>query len=380
MTRLDRIAALARHTVVYAVGDMLGRAMGVILVPLYASALSPEENGVISLGFAFLGFSAFVYSLGINPALIRVLSTSDPDRQSAPFSSAFWTLLGLGGVLSSLLYGFAEPVSVLVFGSAGRAGVFRLIAGVIFLDTLSEPLFTLCRARQRSRFFAGVRAAQHTLQLGLTVVLIAGMNGGPEAVFQANLVSSALALILLLPAARRTFSWTLRADLLRDLLAFGLPFVPSALALLVINLSDRFMVKAFLGLEALGVYGIAFKLGLPMLFVVRAFRSAWAPALLRIAERADAREVCARVATYFLAGAVFLVLILATYARECIILIAGDRSEDYLIGHPVIPLVALGFLFYGLYIVLTAGVYAEGKTARLPLVGVPGQPRMWASI
>ena len=70
----DRIRTLAKQTAVYGTGDILGKAVGVLLVPLYARLLSTTENGVISLAFAFIGFSAAVYSLGLNPALIRFLS------------------------------------------------------------------------------------------------------------------------------------------------------------------------------------------------------------------------------------------------------------------------------------------------------------------
>ena len=143
---------------------------------------------------------------------------------------------------------------------------------------------------------------------------------------------------------------------MRELLAFGIPFVPSALATLVINLSDRFLVKYFLGLEMVGVYGIVYRLGLPMLLVVRAFRAAWAPALLSLPDAEEGRKLSARITTYFCLGGMLLFLGVSAYARELIHLISGRNAGIYLEGQAVVPIVTLGFVFYGIYVILTGAV------------------------
>ena len=365
----NRILSLAKHTAVYGIGDLLGRAVGVLLVPLYARQLTLEDNGVISLAYAFIGFSAVFYSLGLNPALIRLLSGQDnPTNHRTPFSSVFWTLLGISVVLSGLVALFAKPLASSLLGNSHLSEIFYLIAAIVFFDTLSEPFFTLCRARQKSVTFATIRLLQYTFQIGLTIYLIAWLHQGSVSVFRANLASSGFAFLVMLPLACRTLRPTLRAQAVRDLLSFGIPFIPSTLSILIINLSDRFLVKFYLGLDALGIYGITYKLGLPMFFVVRAFRSAWVPSVLSISNPEEARSVCARVTTYFAVGTTFLFLILATYSREWILLIAGDNANHYLSGQAVVPLITLAYLLYGLYIILTAGVYTKKKTQMLPAI------------
>ena len=106
--------------------------------------------------------------------------------------------------------------------------------------------------------------------------------------------------------------------------------------------------------------------------MVKAFRSAWAPAVLDETgdenTEEDTRQMCARVTTYFTLFGIFGCLILATFAREIIVLIAGDNAQTYLEGIRVVPLVGLAFFFHGLYIILTAGVYAEGRAGSLPFI------------
>ena len=226
----SRIKSLAQHTAVYGMGDLLGRAVSILLVPIYARHLTPADNGILSLAFAFIGFSAVFYSLGLNPALIRLLSgKTDLGKHRAAFSSAFLALLVTGVILSSLVWINAESLARYLLGSANYSAIFELIAAVVLLDALSEPLFTLCRARQRSFHYAIVRVIQYTLQLGLTAYFIASLGRGPIAVFEANLISSLFALIVMLPVGLRLIRPTFDVRALRELLRFGLPFVPLSL-------------------------------------------------------------------------------------------------------------------------------------------------------
>ena len=368
----DRIRSLVRHTAVYGVGDFLRVIISAALLPVYARLLSPEENGVRDLAFAFIAFSTVVYSLGINQALIRHLSAEeDPLVLRRRFSSAFWTISGIALLLAALVWCAASPLASLLFDSGlatQRTDLFGLIAAIILLDAVGEPLFTLCRARKRSSLYAGVRLVQHTVQIGLTIYLIAGLGYGVRGVFWSNVASSAFAVAALLPFGLKSLRIDYAPKAVREFLSFGLPFVPSALALLVIELSDRLMVRVFLGLDATGVYGISYKFALPMLLVVRALRAAWAPAVLSVPDTGEARQVCARVTTYYAAIGGFLVLGLAAFPRELILLVAWDNAPAYLPGQNVIALVALAYLCNGFYVILTAGVYVEGRSRVLPAI------------
>jgi O-antigen/teichoic acid export membrane protein len=365
----SRLISLIRHTAIYGTGDLLGRAVAIILVPIYARHLSVADNGVVSLAFAVVGFGAIFYSLGLNPALIRVLSTNKDllEKQKA-FSSAYWTLLCIGFCLSTLVYFNAQTLAQHLLYNDKQANIFAYISGILLLDALSEPFFTLCRAQKRSTLYTLVRFVQYTLQLGLTAYLIAIKGHGPDAIFKANLVSSLFAFVVICPVGLSTLRLTFHNAPLRQLLSFGLPFIPSAVSVLIINLSDRFLIQYLLGVEALGIYGITYKLGLPVFFAIKAFRAAWAPAVLESDDVAQTSQLCARITTYYVVIGLFLCLLLATFAHECIVLIAGQNAQDYLAGKQVVPLVALAFFCYGLYVILTAGVYIHGRTHALPAI------------
>ncbi|HAA76663.1 TPA: hypothetical protein DCE37_16250 [Candidatus Latescibacteria bacterium] len=369
------ILNLFRHTLTYGLGDIVGRAVAVVLLPIYARLLTDVENGQIAIGFAIVGFCAVFYSLGLNQALIKYLSGSadtDPDRRRQRFSSAFWLLLVVASIVSGTIYLFAEQIARRILGGPGDADIVRMLATIVLLDTISEPVFSLCRAQQRSTRFAVTRLFQHTLQISLIAYLIAVEGWGVRAVFIGNVVSSSFALLAMVPVALPFLRLTFNTSLLRELLTFGVPFVPSAVSLLVISLSDRLLIEHFLGLQPLGVYSITFKVALPMLVVVRAFRSAWAPGLLSVDDPEQALHVCARVTTYYVGAASFAILMFIAFNRELVSLIAGANADTYLPGAHIVPIVTMSHFLHGFYVILTAGVFAEGRSRVLPLVVVAG--------
>ena len=369
------ILNLFRHTLTYGFGDIAGRAVAVILLPIYARLLTDVENGQIAIGFALIGFCAVFYSLGLNQALIKYLSgseASDEDLSRRRFSSAFWLLVSTAVVVSGVIAFWSDAIAARVLSGPEDGDIVRMLAIIVFLDTLSEPMFSLCRARQRSTRFAATRLIQHTLQISLIAYLIAVEGWGVRAVFVSNVVSSSFALLAMLPVGLSALRPVFDGSLLRELLTFGIPFVPSAVSLLVISLADRLLIEHFLGLPELGVYSITFKIALPMLVIVRAFRSAWAPGLLAVSDPEQALHVCARVTTYFVGAGSFLILLVVAFNRELVILISGENAEIYLPGATIVPIVALSHFLHGFYVILTAGVFSEGRSRILPLVVVTG--------
>ncbi|HCK12391.1 MAG: hypothetical protein CME21_07205 [Gemmatimonadetes bacterium] len=368
------ILNLFRHTLTYGFGDILGRAVAVILLPIYARLLTDAENGQIAIGFAVVGFCAVFYSFGLNQALIKFLSgpNSDEEHNRDQFSSVFLLLSVTASLVSGTAYCYSETLAGWILSGPGDADIIRMLGLIILLDTLSEPMFSLCRANERSVRFASTRLIQHTLQISLIAYLIAIEGWGVRAVFVSNIVSSAFALLAMcsvaIPYLRPRFDTTR----LRELLTFGIPFVPSALSILIISLSDRLLIEHFLGLKELGVYSITFKIALPMLVIVRAFRSAWAPGLLALKEPEQARHVCACVTTYFVGAGTFLILLVVAFNRELVILVAGSNADTYLPGARIVPIIAFSHFLHGFYVILTAGVFAEGRSRVLPLVVISG--------
>ena len=81
---------------------------------------------------------------------------------------------------------------------------------------------------------------------------------------------------------------------------FGLPLVPSALALWVINLIDRLFINRYKGQSEVGIYSLAVSISSVIVFLLTAFQLAWPAFAYSIRDDTAAKRTYAYVLTYLL--------------------------------------------------------------------------------
>ena len=92
-----QIINLTKQTLTYGLGNILTRFITFLLLPLFTNLLTPEEYGLATLVFVFLGFMNIIYHYGIDSAFLRSFGEAkDKDRKedSSPLLSGFhWELV-----------------------------------------------------------------------------------------------------------------------------------------------------------------------------------------------------------------------------------------------------------------------------------------------
>ncbi|UCE18752.1 MAG: flippase [Gemmatimonadota bacterium] len=362
----SELKRLLKHTSIYGLGDIVGRSISFILIPLYTHHLSTAEYGVMALAYVFIGFVNVLYIMGLNTAFLRFfVAERDKEGRKTLFSTVV-IFLGCTSFLGSCCLWFASPaVAALLFGNSMYVLYVRLMALILFIDTLAQfPLLTL-RALEKSKSYAAMTVIRFALTVGLNLYFVLFLRRGVEGILLSNLFASLSIFILLVPISVRYLKKTVSVSLLKQLLQFGLPLIPAVLCVLVIDLSDRYLLEHFSGLEEVGLYSLGYRLGMIMTLFVSAFRIAWPPFFLSVAEQNDAKNIYASVFTYFvLAGAVFF-LGVTLYLRIVLHLFVG---EVYWEASRIVPVILLSYLFYGMYVNFIVGVYITKKTKPVPYV------------
>ncbi len=122
--------------------------------------------------------------------------------------------------------------------------------------------FHVLRIQKRAREFSALTFARSLATLVLRIVLVMGLGLGVMGVVVADIVVTAVLMIVLLkwfaPLIRATFS----TRLLRDSLAFGLPRVPHGVAHQVMSVGDRFVLGRYLPIRDVGFYSMGVSFGL----------------------------------------------------------------------------------------------------------------------
>jgi len=368
----QHIKRLTQHSLVYGIGHIVSRTIGFLLLPVHTNVLNAAQYGSATLLFSSLAILNVVFTYGMDVAFLRFYTLEDSEEaRKKIFSAAWWMILFTGWMFAAVLMIFAPFFSGLIFDTPAYPSLIRLAAGILLSDALCLLPFMVLRADEKSGLFIALKLVNVILNLGMNVLFVVVLRKGVSGVFISNLVASLFTLCALMPVAVSLIRFTVDRAWLKELLHFGLPYVPSGLALLVMDQINRFFLDRMIGKEATGIFSASYKLGMFMALIIAAFRFAWHPFFLSTARQNDAPRIFARILTYFVMTTGWFFLAVSYFLPEIIRLKPfGVRlfGEAYVRGVSIVPVILLAYIAYGLYVNFIVGVYLKKKTGYLPLV------------
>ena len=365
MSVKNALINLTRHSYIYTLSTFIQRMLGLIMTPIYTTYLAQNVYGDYSLLYAFMAFMNVVYLYGMDVAFMRFYFLGRFKKEDV-YSSAFWAVSGGALLVSGLLVWLSPAFSQLIFSDDMYIWPLKLAAAILFMDTFSNLPYLILRVEERSVAYSVVRILRFLIELSLNIWFVVVQKEGFLGILYANVLASLLNVLMLLPIQWRYLKGRFRLPAFKEMALFGLPLIPNGLAYLLIEMSDKFLMNHFLGRETLGVYAANYKFGTILLFLVSAFRTAWQPFFLKVARQEDAKQIYARVLTYFtLIGVVMVVGVSYLLTDVLTFDVGGGFSllgRRYWAGLPIIPVILTSYLFYGLYVNFTVGVYIRKRT------------------
>ncbi|HWA07647.1 MAG TPA: oligosaccharide flippase family protein [Ignavibacteria bacterium] len=367
---LDKIKSLSKQTLIYGTSTIIGRFLNFILVPFYTNVFPPSEYGVVAVVFAYIAFLNIVYSFGFEAGYFRFASAKEVGDEKQNFTHPFIFITANSFVISGLILIFHSSIAALI--GVKDESIIIYSAFILFFDALALIPFAYLRLKNKARVFASIKLVNITVNVALNLVLILVFKLGLEAVFISNLAASLVTLLLLLPNILKNISFTYHKQLFNELWKFSIPYLPAALASMVVQTLNIIILRYLVDVKTVGIYNANYKLGIFMMLIVSMFEYAWRPFFLNNAKDPNAKALFAKILTLFTGGA-SVVLIILTFTIQDIIKIPLP-FKGYIIGPGywsgvvIVPIVLFAYMFLGIYTNLIAGVYIEKKTKYLPLI------------
>ena len=352
---------LGRHSAVYGLGGMVSRVLAVVLLPLYTAYLNTAAYGQVEIVTSLTAVVAILLQLGISSAFFRFyFDAKEPREKLTVVRTSFWFTMAMATL--GLVFGvvFRDQIAhVLGLGNAGML----VAAGAVGLwaQTNYQQLTALFRVEERSVQYAIASVANVLITVAAMVVFVAVVHWGAVGLVVGNFTGTLVVYVALLAYRREQLGLEFDRPLFRRMQHFGLPLVPSALALWVINFVDRQFVIWFKGLDEAGVYSAAVRIASVVTFVMIAFRTAWPAFAYSIEDDREARRTYAFVLTYLLAFASWLALALGALAPWLVKLLTAPKFHR---ASEAVALLAFAGAIYAGYTVLAIG---SGRARRTQL-------------
>jgi O-antigen/teichoic acid export membrane protein len=356
----EQLKRLAHHSVIYGLGGIVSRILAVLLLPLYTSYLSPADYGRIETLVAGAAVLVILLRMGISSAFFRFyFDSKDRAHRLVVVRTSFWFTIGmatLGLVVVELLAG---SISSVLFGTGTHADLVRAAAVGIWAQMNYEQLTSLFRVEERSVAFVLASLANIVITVGATVLLVVALDKGPLGVLVGNFTGTLCVYVALVAYRREQLGLQFDRRLLRAMNRFGLPLVPSALALWVTNFSDRFFLVKLADAHEVGLYSIGVRIASAVVLLLTAFRTAWPAFAYSIEDDAEARRTYGFVLTYLIAVVSWLSLTLGLLAPWIVRLLTTPSFYD---GERVVAPLAFAGAAQAGYVVVAIGIGRVRRT------------------
>jgi O-antigen/teichoic acid export membrane protein len=361
----DRIRHLSKGVAIYGAGDAAIQIVNFALIAVYVKKgyLQEVDYGALGLIVGIEAFAKVLSRFGLDGAFMRYFH----DRADAlpRFSSTiFWFLLALNSTLLALALAASGWIGARLFDVPGYVTALRLMLVNVFLIALTFIPFHAMRMRDAAATYSGLVFARSAGTLVLRILFVIVLGFGLTGMYLADLIVTLALLPMLWRWARPYVRWLFsRADL-KTALRFGLPRVPHGLALQTLDGGNKLLFNRYIGQAGLGVYQNGVTLGTGIKFFTSAFETAWAPFYYATARQADAKVVFSKMTTYGVAVLALLVAGTSVVARDVILVML---TPNYLDAAPILPLIALGMGFQGIYLLTSIGLNLTGRTEFYPM-------------
>jgi len=193
------------------------------------------------------------------------------------------------------------------------------------------------------------------------VLFVAVFHWGAVGLVVGNFTGTLTVYLVLLAYRYEQLGLEFDRTLFRNMQTFGMPLVPSALALWTINFVDRQFIVHYKSAAEVGVYSAAVKIAAVITFVMVAFRTAWPAFAYSIEDDREAKRTYSYVLTYLLALTSWAALALGALAPWLVRLLTDPRYQRAEKG---VALLAFAGAVYAGYVVLAIG---SGRARRTQL-------------
>jgi len=360
---LSRLKQLSKDSIIYGLGGVLGKGVSFFLLPLYTRIFTTGDFGNIEMMSVIMSFISAILSIGLDSAQSFYFfeqRAKGKVAQAEMISSILQWRLFWGSIIVLIAGGLSPLLNAWFFGGKLTWIYFAISFSSAFFGMIMNQSLEIFRLQYKAWTFIIITITNTLLAACLILFFVICLKLGILGYF----LGSAIAALVV-----AFFGWWLAKSFINfsvihyswwpRLIKFGLPLLPAELGFFVMNTSDRWFVRHYMGEESLGIFSIAAKFTMLMAFAIDMFRKAWWPLAMDAMHSEDGPETFRMIARLYM-GVGAAAVVYLTFLSPWLVKVLTTSS--FYSASSIIGIMAWQSLFYGFYLIGSAGIWKAEKT------------------
>lgn len=325
--------------------SIMQKGISTITVPIFTRLLTTAEYGTYSLYLSWFNILTIATSLNLyygvfNNALNKMTDSKDRDKY---ISSMQGLTITLTLILALIYVPFQEFWSNLL-------GLSTVIIWLLILELMVEPALRFWSGRQRFEFnykkMVLVTMLKSILNpvLGILMVVTARSDRATARIISVVIVEAIFAGTILIIQFYRGRSFFNKNNW-KYALGFNVPLLPHYLSGTLLNQADRVMIQKLIGKSEVGIYSVAYNIGMLMQLFINSINASLTPWMYDKMNRKDYDSIRrnSNKLLLLLSGSTVCVLF---FVPEIVMIFASSEYRDAIY---VVPPIACSVYFIFLH-------------------------------
>jgi O-antigen/teichoic acid export membrane protein len=382
---LNPLKRFLKDTIIYGIAAVLPRVINFLLVKVHTDALPTNNYAENTNFYIWAALFSVLLTFGFETAFFRFYKTEE--KKDALVSTSFISVFASAIVFVIIAFSFSDFFTR-IFDFGGNPIQLKLLIGILALDTLAVIPFAYLRASNRPIKYASIKLINVAIIVSINLLFLKFIpefkTSGKEIpvfldtmfnrtaivnfIFIANIVGSAISLILLLPYLFK-FKWSFNTALFKKMLTYSWPIAVAGIAYVINENLDKILIGKLIDKNAMGIYAACYKLAIFMNLYIMAFRLGAEPFFFNHSDKKNAKETYAKILNYFIiiGSLVFVgIVVFIDVLKQLFI------NQQYWEAIIIVPIVLLANLFLGVYHNLSIWYKLTDKTRYAMLFSIIG--------
>lgn len=356
----------AKAAIWFVICNVFQKGIAVITVPIFTRLMTTAEYGVYSLYMSWFNIFTIITSLNLyygvfNNALNKI---NDKNERNKYVSSMQGIVVTLTLVLSTVYLLFQNFFSKAL-------GLKKPIIVLMLIELLVEPSLHFWQARQRFEYrykiMVGVTMLKSLINplLGLLLVVIFPDDRATARVFSIVIteVIFAGAVMCIQFIKGKTF---FHKEYWKYALSFNIVLIPHYLSGTILNQGDRIMIQKMVGESEVGIYSVAYSIGMLIQLFTNAIIGSLTPWFYDNLNRKNYKDI-RKIIDYILIFLAIIVVCVCFFVPEAVRIFG---AETYYNARYVVPPIAASVFFIFLLNVFSIPQMYFEKQMFMPIASI----------
>lgn len=374
--------SLAKDTAIYGLSSIIGRSLNWCLNPFYMYIFSdPSELGKVSTLYAYTALFMVLLTYGMETGFFRFMNNKEEDPQKV-YSTSLITLGTTSLLFIIFCFSFITPISHWLKYPDNNDHIL-MMAVIVALDAFMTIPYAYMRYQKRPKRFMAVRMVFIISNIIFNIFFLWVCpkihHSNPELIawfysptygigyiFFANLLSTVVALLLLIPNTMKGLRLWFDNSILKRMLRYSFPLLILGIAGVISQTVAQLTYPHLFennteAYRQLGIYTSSLKIAGIITMFIQAFRYAYEPFFFGKNKEMDNTKSYADAMKYFILFILIIFLGIMFYVDiiQHILTIIG---KNYVVGLNILPIAMMGEILFGVYFNLSVWYKLTDKT------------------